>query len=161
MSRPGSRQKGQSSIRFLRILASLSRPMRSGLNASELIELKKLVTDLLAKGFIQPSTSAYSSPVLFVKKKDGSFRMVIDYRGLNAVTIKNRYPLPNISELFERLHGAKFFTKLDLTSGYHQIRVAEADRDKTSFITRYGLYRWTVLPFGLTGAPGTFQLVRL
>lgn len=127
------------------------------LSTRELQELKHTLDDLLSKGWIRPSASPYGAPVLFVAKKDGSLRMVIDYRALNSITIKNSYPLPRQDELFNQLQGAKVFSKLDLRSGYHQIRVQKQDVPKTAFLTRYGLMEWTVLPFGLTSAPGTFM----
>ena len=127
------------------------------LSPAELEELKQHIDSLTEKGFITPSSSAYAAPILFVRKKDNTGRMVIDYRALNNITVKNKYPLPNIDQLFEQLSGSKFFSKIDLTSGYHQIAVQPEDRHKTAFITRYGLYEFTVLPFGLTSAPSTFQ----
>ena len=127
------------------------------LSEKELQELKTQLEDLINRGFITPSTSPYAAPVLFVPKKDGTSRMVIDYRLLNAITIKNRYPLPRIDELMDRLHGAKIFSKIDLASGYHQIKVAECDQHKTAFRTRFGHYEFKVLPFGLTSAPATFM----
>ncbi len=127
------------------------------LSPTELDELKRHVDGLLEKGFITASSSAYAAPILFVRKKDNTWRMVIDYRSLNNITSKNKYPLPDINQLFERLAGARYFSKVDLTSGYHQIAVAPPDRHKTAFITRYGLYEFNVLPFGLTSAPSTFQ----
>jgi hypothetical protein len=127
------------------------------MSASELDELKKQLDDLIAAGFIQPSKSPFAAPVLFVKKKDGSMRMCVDYRDLNKITIKNRYPLPRIDELFDRLKGAKCFSKIDLRSGYHQVRIHPDDVPKTAFRTRYGHYEFLVLPFGLTNAPATFM----
>jgi hypothetical protein len=127
------------------------------LSQLELRELKRQLDQLLRDGKIKPSTSPYGAPVLFVKKKDGKLRMCIDYRALNSQTIQNRYALPRIDELFDRLHGAKVFSKLDLTSGYYQIAINPKDRYKTAFRTRYGHYEFNVMPFGLTNAPATFQ----
>jgi hypothetical protein len=123
----------------------------------ELRELKAQLQELLRAGFIQPSVSPYGAPVLFVKKKDGSQRLCVDYRMLNKITVKNRYPLPRIDMLMDRLHGARYFTKLDLTSGYNQVRIKEEDVQKTAFRTRYGHYEYRVMPFGLCNAPATFQ----
>lgn len=123
----------------------------------ELAELKKQLDKLLKNGFIKPSLSPYGAPVLFVRKKTGEMRMCIDYRALNKITIKNSYGLPRISELFDQIRGARYFTTLDLNSGYHQLRVHGNDTHKTAFRTRYGLYEFTVVPFGLTGAPAAFM----
>lgn len=127
------------------------------MSEAELAELRKQLDELLSKGFIQPSASPWGSPILFVKKKDGSMRLCVDYRALNKLTIKNRYPLPRIDDLLDRLHGAKYFSKLDLASGYWQIPVKPDDVPKTAFRSRYGHYEFTVMPFGLCNAPATFQ----
>ncbi|XP_070011281.1 uncharacterized protein [Nicotiana sylvestris] len=124
---------------------------------AELRELKEQLKDLLDKVFIKPSVSPWGAPVLFVKKKDGSLRMCIDYRQLNKVTIKNRYPLPRIDDLFDQLQGAKFFLKNDLRSGYHQLKIREKDIPKMAFWTLYGHYEFLVMSFGLTNAPTTFM----
>ncbi|GJP84908.1 hypothetical protein CLOP_g14952, partial [Closterium sp. NIES-67] len=128
------------------------------LTQPELDELRRQLDYLLEKGFDRPSTSLFAAPILFTPKKDGGLRMCIDYRALNRVTIKSRYPIPRADELIDQLRGAKFFSKIDLRGGYHHIRVNEADCYKTAFRTRYGSYEYTVMPFGLTNAPSTFQL---
>lgn len=127
------------------------------LSYTELNELKRQLDELLEKGWIRPSTSPYGAPILFVHKKDSTLRMCVDYRGLNAITIKNSYPLPHTDDLFNRLQGAKYFSKIDLRSGYHQIRIADEDIPKTAFNSRYGHYEFLVMPFGLTSAPATFM----
>ncbi|GJZ51284.1 putative reverse transcriptase domain-containing protein, partial [Tanacetum coccineum] len=124
---------------------------------SEMQELSEQLQELQDKGFIRPSHSPWGAPVLFVKKKDGSLRMCIDYRELNKLTVKNRYPLPRIDDLFDQLQGSRFFSKIDLRSGYHQLRVHEDDIPKTAFRTRYGHFEFTVMPFGLTNAPAVFM----
>ena len=124
---------------------------------SEMQELSNQLQELLDKGFIRPSSSPWGAPVLFVKKKDGSFRMCIDYRELNKLTVKNRYPLPRIDDLFDQLQGSSYYSKIDLRSGYHQLRVREGDIPKTAFRTRYCHYEFQVMPFGLTNAPAVFM----
>jgi hypothetical protein len=123
----------------------------------ELVELKKQIDELLEKGYIRPSTLPWAAPVLFVEKKDGTKRMCIDYRSLNEVTIKNKYPLPRIEDLFDQLRGASVFSKIDLRSGYHQLRIRPSDIPKTAFITKYGLYEFTVMSFALRNAPAYFM----
>ena len=127
------------------------------LSNTELAALRGYLDDALAKGWIQYSTSPAGAPILFVPKKDGGLRLYIDYRGLNKVTVKNRHPLPLISETLDRLNGAKHFTKLDLKDAYHRIRIRKGDEWKTAFRTRYGHFEYLVMPFGLTNAPATFQ----
>jgi hypothetical protein len=131
------------------------RPYRMPPN--ELAELKTQLQELLDKGHIHPSSSTYGCPTLFVKKKDGSLRLCVDYRPLNVVTIKNKYPLPHIDVLFDPLAGAKVFSKIDLRSGYHQIKIRPCDIPKTVFSTRYGLYEYLVMSFGPTNAPAYFM----
>jgi hypothetical protein len=123
----------------------------------ELAELKVQLQELLDKGFIRPSNSPWGAPVLFIKNKDGTLRLCIDYRQLNKVTVKNRYPLPRIDDLFNQLKGARVFSKIDLRSGYHQLRIKEQDIQKTTFQTCYRHYEFSVMPFGLTNALAMFM----
>jgi len=131
------------------------RPYRMGVD--ELEELKKQLKELQDKGFIRPSSSPWGAPVIFVDKKDGTQRMCVDYMSLNEVTIKNKYLLPRIDDLFDQLRGACVFSKIDLRSGYHQLKIRRSDIPKTAFTTRYGLYEYTVMSFGLTNAPAYFM----
>jgi len=127
------------------------------MSANELQKVKDYIDDNLRKGHIRASTSPAGYPILFVKKKDGTLRLCVDYRKLNAITVKNRYTLPLISELQDRFQGAKWFTKLDVKDAYTFVRIKEGDEWKTAFKTRYGLYEYLVMPYGLTNAPATFQ----
>ncbi|MCO5582117.1 hypothetical protein L7F22_036007 [Adiantum nelumboides] len=127
------------------------------LSLPEAIELKEQLRQLIEQGFIKPNNSPWGAPVLFQKKKDGSLRLCIDYQGLNQVFVKNKYPIPCIDELLDRLHGAKMFTKIDLRSSYHQIRIKELDIYKAAFNTHYGHFEFIVMPFGLTNTPATFN----
>nr|GEY42485.1 putative reverse transcriptase domain-containing protein [Tanacetum cinerariifolium] len=127
------------------------------LASSEMRELSMQLQELLEKGFIHLSSTPWGAPVLFVKKKDGSFRMCIDYRKLNKLTVKNHYPLPRIDDLFDQLQGSSVYSKIDLRSGYHQLRIKEEDIPITTFITRFGHYEFQVTPFGLTNAPTVFM----
>nr|GFB08229.1 putative reverse transcriptase domain-containing protein [Tanacetum cinerariifolium] len=127
------------------------------LTPDEMQELSTQLQELSDKGFIRPSSSPWGAPVLFVKKKDGSFRMCNHYRELNKLTMKNRYPLPRIDDLFDKLQGSRVYSKIDLRSGYHQLRVREENIPKTAFRTRYGHYEFQVMPFGLTNAPAVFM----
>ena len=123
----------------------------------ELKELKVQMEELLNKGFVRPSTSPWGAPVLFVKKKDGSLRLCIDYRELNKEMIRNQYMLPRIDDLFDQLQGARVFSKIDMRLGYHQLKIRSEDVPKTAFRTRYGHYEFLVMPFGLTNAPTVFM----
>jgi hypothetical protein len=123
----------------------------------ELVELKEHIKELLGKGFICPSASPWGDPVIFVSKKDGTQRLCMDYRALNEATIRNKYPLPRIDDLFDQLCGPCVFSKIDLRSGYHQWKVRECDIPRTTFILRYGLYEFTVMSFRLTNALAYFM----
>jgi hypothetical protein len=123
----------------------------------ELVELKKQIDELLEKGYIRPSTLPWATLVLFVEKKDGTKRMCIDYRSLNEVTVKNKYLVPRIEDLFDQLRGASVFSKIDLRLGYHQLRIRPSDISKSAFITKYGLYEFTVMSFGLTNVLAYFM----
>src|SRR5438128_9696164 len=127
------------------------------MSSNDLAEMKVQLQDLLDKGFIRPSSSPWGCSAMFVDKKDQTKRLVVDYRPLNEVTVKNKYPLPDINILFDQLSGAKVFLKIDLRSGYHQIKVREGDIPKTAFSTRYGLYEFLVMSFRLTNAPAFFM----
>jgi hypothetical protein len=127
------------------------------MSCEELIVLRKTLTELLDKNFIRASSLSASAPVLFVRKPGGGLRFCVDYRGLNAITRKDRYLLPLINETLRSLSKARWFTKLDVIAVFHKIRIKEGDEWKTAFRTRYGLFEWLVTPFGLTGAPATFQ----
>jgi hypothetical protein len=127
------------------------------MTAPELCELQMQLKELLDLGMIRPNVSPWGAPVIFVKKKDGSLRLCIDYRDLNHATVKNRYPIPQIDDLFDQMKGATIFSKIDLRSGYHQLRIKEGDIPKTAFRTRFGHYEFIVVPFGLTNAPTIFM----
>jgi hypothetical protein len=127
------------------------------MSTPELQELKMKLKELLDLGLIRPSVSPWGAPVIFVRKKDGSWRLCIDYHQLNKATIKNQYPLPRIDDLFDQMKGETMFSKIDLRSGYHQLQIKEEDIPKTTFKTRFRHYEFTVLPFGLTNAPGVFM----
>ena len=122
----------------------------------DLKELKAQLEDFASRGLVRPSSSAYAAPVLLVKKKSGYKRMVVDYRLVNSRTIKARWPLPRADDIFDSMTGAKFFSKIDLASGFYQIRVRDSDCEKTAFSTKFGLFEYTVMPMGMSNSPSTF-----
>ena len=158
---PGGMPPNEATGHTIRLEPGAQPPFKrqSRLTRAEEEEVRKQVTDLLGKGFIEPSSSPFGAPVLFVQKKDGTLRMCIDYRALNNITVRDRYPLPNIQDLIDKLHGSTVYSSLDLQQGYHQIRIKPEDVPKTAFITPLGQFQFKVLCFGLTNAPATFQRV--
>jgi hypothetical protein len=150
-----SRRRVDHAIEVMPGVAPLAKaPYR--MSHEELKKLKVQFEKLLAKGYIKPRKSPYGAPVFFVHKKDGTLRMCVDYRALNKATVKNRYPLPRIDDLFDRLSGAKVFSRIDSRSGYYQVQIAKGDEEKTACRTRYGSYEFLVMPFGLANARATF-----
>ncbi len=145
----------------IKVMLGVAPPAKAPYRMSheELKELKVQFKELLTKGYIKPSKSPYGAPVLFVHKKDETLRMCVDYRALNKAMVKNRYPLPRIDDLFDRFSRAKVFSRIDLRSGYYQIRIAEGDKEKIACRTRYGSYEFLVMPFGLTNSPSTFCIL--
>jgi hypothetical protein len=145
----------------IEVMPGIAPPVKAPYRMSheKLKELKVQLEELLAKGYIKPSKSPYGAPVLLVHKKDGTFRMCVDYKALNKAMMKNQYPLLRIDDFFDCLSGAKVFSRIDLRSGYYQIRIAEGDEEKIAYRTRYGSYEFMVMPFGLTNAPTTFCIL--
>jgi len=145
----------------IEVISGMAPPTKAPyrMNHEELKEFKVQLEEFLTKGYIKPGKSPYGAPVLFVHKKDGTLRMCVDYRVFNKATVKNRYPLPRIDDLFDHLSGAKVFNRIDLRSGYYQLRIAEGDEENTTCCRRYGSYEFLVMPFGLTNAPATFCIL--
>ena len=130
------------------------------MSPSQNLEIKKQLIEYINKGYLQNAHSPWGAPVFLVKKPHSDkWRMICDWRGLNKITIKDRYEIPNAIMLFDKLGGSKYFTKLDLAQGYHQLRLSDDDRQKSAIVTRYGSYEWTVASFGMTNVPSVFQRV--
>lgn len=123
----------------------------------ELAEVRRQLDEMVAKGWIRPSVSPYGHPILFARKKDGGLRMCVDYRSLNKNTRLDRYPIPRVDDILDRMAGARYFSKIDLASGYHQVAIEPGHEHRTAFASRWGLFEFTVMPFGLVNAPSTFQ----
>ena len=144
---------------FIELFPGSSPPNRPPYRVSQAQqeEILRQVNELVEKGMVRPSSSPFCSPILLVQKKDGTYHMCVDYRALNRITVKNRFPVPRVDDLFDKLQGSTYFSRIDLKSGYHQIRILHEDIPKTAFGTTFGLYEYLVMPFGLTNAPATFN----
>ncbi|KAL0361546.1 UNVERIFIED_CONTAM: RNA-directed DNA polymerase [Sesamum radiatum] len=143
----------------IKLMPGTKPPARASywMSQPKLVELRKQLKEMLESGIIKPAKSPYGAPVQFQKKADGSLRMCCDYRALNKITMKNKYPIPLVADCFDRLSQAKYFTKIDLRSGYWQVRIKEGDEAKMTVVTRYEAFEFLVIPFGLTNAPATFN----